>query len=109
MGESARAAPGGVMANGACQPLGTWGLDQVVPMAPSGPTQKTSSAPSNRVMAAMGESARAAPGGVMAKGACQPPGTWGLDQVVLTAPSGPIQKTSSAPSNRVMAAMGEPA
>ena len=60
-------------------------------MAPSGPIQKTSTAPLKRVMAAMGELGPAAFGAEMAKGRCQPP-FWsvGLAKVVVMAPSGPI-------------------
>src|SRR5207248_657591 len=109
MGESERAAPPGAIGNGGCQrPASMRGLAQVVPTPPSGPIQNTSSAPSNRVTAAIGELARAAPGGAIGNGVCQrPPSTRGLAQVVPTPPSGPIQNTSSAPSNRVTAAIGE--
>src|SRR5262249_12370328 len=108
-GELVRDAPGGVMGNGLCQrPPSTFGLAQVVLIAPSGPIQKTSSAPLRRVTAESGELARETPGDVMGNGLCQrPPSTAGLAQVVAIAPSGPIQKTSSAPSRRVMAARGE--
>ena len=72
MGESARAALGGAIPNGGCQlPLSTSGLAQVVPTPPSGPIQNTSSAPLKRVIAAMGESARAALGGAIPNGECQ--------------------------------------
>src|SRR5213082_1309126 len=84
------------------------GLAQVVPTPPSGPIQNTSSAPSRHVTALIGESTRAAPPGAIGNGVCQrPPSTRGLAQVVPTPPSGPIQNTSRAPSNRVMAAIGE--
>src|SRR5690242_9248332 len=100
-GESTRAAPGGLMVKGGCQfALSIWGFSQVVPIAPSGPTQNTSIAPVYRVTTAIGELVRAAPGGLMAKGGCQAPfSIWGFSQVVPIAPSGPTQNTSIAPAN----------
>ena len=85
------------MGNGVCQlALSISGLAQVVAMAPSGPIQKTSRAPSNRVTTVNGESARAAPGGVIGNGMCQfPLSMFGFAQVVAMAPSGPIQKHQS--------------
>src|SRR3982074_2080560 len=103
------AAPGAVMGNGGCQfPPSMAGLAHVVATAPSGPIQKTSRAPSSLVTAAMGELAALAPGGVIGKAGCQfPPSMAGLAHVVAAAPSGPIQKTSRAPANLVIAVIGE--
>src|SRR6516165_6708762 len=69
IGELSRAAPGGAMAKPLSQlPPLTAGLAKVVLIAPSGAIQNTSRAPANLVNAAIGESARAAPGGVIANG-----------------------------------------
>ena len=107
--EPGPAAPGGVIGNGGCQlALSTWGLAHVVAMAPSGPIQNASRAPLKRVIAATPESARAAPGGVIGKDGCQLAlSTCGFSHVVATAPSGPTQNASIAPTKRVRVARPE--
>src|SRR6266487_1771034 len=72
MGESARAAFGGEMANGGFQrALLNPASQKVVPIVPSGPTQNTSRWSGVRATTAMGESARASFGGEMANGGFQ--------------------------------------